>query len=806
MLIAFYLKIFLVVIGILCSRVGFYILVMSYVWMGYSTNTELVFYILSVFKDLRHTLGIIIPYGMGRAAELYSALVRINKVIQAEELPPKVGTDEPTLKPLIELKEATVHINDYIVLKNISFRTDSGLTLVTGTVGSGKSSLLKTILQDYPLTSGNLITHGRISYASQDPWLFPSSIKQNILFGEKFDQQRYQDVVRVCALQYDFNLFDKGDETIVSDRGLNLSKGQQARINLARAIYKESEIYLLDDSLTALDAHVQDYIFNECIKKYLRDKICILVTQTASHIQEVDNVVIMHKAQIKSIGKPDEKIIQVINELICKDDDLEKEILEEHEAEENEEKGEESKLIESEQITKRKVYSEVNKIGEVDFAVYKKYFIFGGGFFMMFIIVVLFGVTQGTESYSDKLITKWVDAQQKVLDLETNFTRYVQTEEDTDNFNIANNSTFGNESFIISLEEARENEKFTINLYSIMIVVSTVLGLIKTYALLDFCRKASINIHKTLSHTIINAVMSFFDSHFIGNILNRFSQDLNNIDEHLPFIFSECFRVAFSVGGIVFLMATVNWRFLIPFAVFFAILTLLRKFYLPTGRSLKRLEAASTSAGNVGLVLTQVFMLAGHVQWGVRQWADLENLMTSVERVLEYTEIKQEVTGGATVKNWPSQGAISYENVTLTYNNNEHVLKNLNFTVQPKQKIGITLEINDSGSNFSSGQKQLICLARAVIRKTKIVILDEATANMDHETDALLHDTIKENFSDCTVFTIAHRLHSILECDKVLVLDRGEIKEFDDPLSLLENKDGIFYKMVEQAGLLNYLS
>lgn len=304
---------------------------------------------------------------------------------------------------------------------------------------------------------------------------------------------------------------------------------------------------------------------------------------------------------------------------------------------------------------------------------------------------------------------------------------------------------------------------------------------------------------------------------------------------------------------------------------------------------------SDATAGNVGLAITQVFMLAGLVQWGVRQWNELENLMTSVERLLEYTEIQPETTEGTEVKNWPSKGAVKYKNVFLTYNNQEMVLKNLNFEVTSGQKIGVvgrtgagkssiiatlfrlydvegtisidgvntknlnlqflrkrlaiipqdpvlfsgtirtnldpfnefnddalwkainlvglkplveSLEttVNSTASNFSSGQKQLVCLARASLRKTKVIILDEATANMDHETDVMLNKTITDLFSDCTTFVIAHRLHSILLCDKVMVMERGEIQEFDDPNTLLQNQSGLFYKMVQQAGLLSYSS
>ncbi|CAG9859946.1 unnamed protein product [Phyllotreta striolata] len=952
LILGFYLKIVLVLVGILFSKVGFYVLILACVWTGRSTDASIIVYALASFKDLKRWLGESIPYTMGQLGEFYSAYKRVVNALEAEELETTPQNNEPTDKPVVELNNACVSVKNHTILSDITFKLTSGLTLITGTVGSGKTSVFKAILQDFPLSQGNLKTEGRISYASQDPWLFPSSIKQNILFGETYDEKRYNEVVRVCALLFDFKQLDHGDQTIVTDRGLNLSKGQQARINLARAIYRDSEIYLLDDCLTALDAAVQEYIFEECIKGFLKGKLCVLISQTASHLSEADTVIILHKGRIKDIGSPDERICQEAKEFAVDDDDLEKEVIEDGEEKEVDEK---TGLIETEQFTaKKKIYREVKKEGAIDFDVYKKYFMYGGGFMLLLVNIFMGGSTQFATSYSDKLLTNWIDAKQVVLSVQANITSNYTTS--------------------LNLTSAVTEEHSIFRRYSIFVLGSVGLDLIRHYLLLDFCRRASVNIHKTIIKRIMNAVMAFFDSHLIGNVLNRFAQDMVNIDEVLPYVLDDCFSIIFSVAGGLLLIFSIKLTFSIYVVVICIGLLLLRRFYLPSGRSLKRLEAATRSpmighlnatlegittirsckveellieeydkyqdlhtsaylssltamraigfymnslsttfvivvivkflffdsvvtAGDVTLALTQVFSVCSEVQWGVRQWAELENLMTSAERLLEYADIQEEKKDGRKLdNNWPSKGAITYEKVSLSYNEtDEPVLKDLNFEIRPGESVGIVgrtgagkssiistifrlyevrgrilidgvdiktlsldflrkciaiipqdpivfsgtmrtnldplkeytdeelwtaLEkvgikkhvrsldriVNSTDLEYSSGQKQLICLARAILHKQKIIVMDEATANMDHETDVLLNKLIKENFSGATVLTIAHRLHTILECDKVMVMDRGEIKEFNDPKVLLDNKSGRFYKMVEHAGLLNYLN
>lgn len=276
----------------------------------------------------------------------------------------------------------------------------------------------------------------------------------------------------------------------------------------------------------------------------------------------------------------------------------------------------------------------------------------------------------------------------------------------------------------------------------------------------------------------------------------------------------------------------------------------------------------------------------------------MENNMTSMERLLEYTKLEgepvREITEKPPAQDWPQFGKIEFRNVFLRYNPDEpYVLKDLNFVIHPCEKIGIvgrtgagksslitalfqlyTIEgsiliddvdatklpldlvrskisiipqepvlfsgtmrrnldpfeeysdevlwsaleqvelkedvaespgglhtkVSEGGSNYSVGQRQLVCLARAIIRNNRILVLDEATANVDPHTDSLIQSTIRKKFKDCTVLTIAHRLHTVMDSDRILVMDGGSVQEFDHPSVLLENEHGILNQMVQTTG------
>lgn len=153
---------------------------------------------------------------------------------------------------------------------------------------------MQLILGELELKTGDIQIKGNISYAAQEPWLFTGSVKQNITFGQPWDGVRYKEVVRVCALEPDFAQLPYGDRTIVGERGVSLSGGQRARVNLARAVYKKADIYLLDDPLSAVDAHVGRHLFDDCIIGFLRNKAVLLVTHQLQYLTQANNILILN--------------------------------------------------------------------------------------------------------------------------------------------------------------------------------------------------------------------------------------------------------------------------------------------------------------------------------------------------------------------------------------------------------------------------------------------------------------------------------------------------------------------------------
>ncbi|XP_034193261.2 ATP-binding cassette subfamily C member 4 [Osmia lignaria lignaria] len=890
---------------------------------------------------------------------------------------------------------------------NVSIKIQSGqLCALIGPVGSGKSSLLYLLLNELPVGAGSLKMHCkpleqnigqnnqgqivetsnlRISYASQEPWLFSGTIRENILFGQPYDKARYIAVTKACALTRDFKQFPQGDTSNVGEGGSSLSGGQRARVNLARAVYKRADLYLFDDPLSAVDARVAKHLFHKCIEKYLYGKTRILVTHQLQFVKQADIIVVLDKGSVKMQGSYEElsKSNQDFNEMMnrIKFEAKKQEIENSDAAVKN---GPSNKISCRVSVTsnassvvsydyederfEEKGESEAIASGYVANKVYKEYFHHGGSYYMLFALLFIIIVSETATCGNDYWVSYWTNLE-TVRRLVTN---------KTDSVNNTGYNYMFNNKFLSSMFTLDDNGLLptdgAIYLYTFCIISCIVTVLVRNLFFMKICTDAGKNLHNSMFSNVLRAMMSFFHNNTSGRILNRFSKDVGAMDELLPKTMLETLQILIVIFGVLLMILVVNYWMIIPLVILFLLFYHLRLLYLKTAQNVKRLEAVAKSpmfshvnatltglttirtsgsdivdllrkqfddlqdvhtgvwymtlavsavfgllldlaacffigcvcfsfilfntgdtlGGDVGLAISQSMILIGLLQYGVKQSSNMVLQITAVERILQYTDLPKEPpwkSDDPPPADWPNHGKVVLRNITLKYNpkNSTPVLKNLNVTIEAGWKVGVVgrtgagksslisalfrlfdeglegeimidgrdtktlglhelrsrlsiipqqpflfsdslrynldpfhsyddtllweslrqVELNDhlldqkvtqSGSNLSIGQRQLICLARAILRNNRILVLDEATANIDSRTDALIQNTIRTRFANCTVITVAHRLLTIIDSDKIIVMDDGRIAEFGCAHELLRDKPtGIFSQMVNNT-------
>ncbi|KAI7922401.1 multidrug resistance-associated protein 2 [Pyricularia oryzae] len=974
----------------------------TYSLSGHGLNPAQIFSSLALFNGLRMPLNLL-PLVIGQITDGWSSLKRVEEFLLAEEQNEDVvrrmdgenaiemhgasftweksptqkkdgekekkpvaaaGKEKPAPEngdgtadgPLTETEREPFHLEEL----NLAIGRNE-LIAVIGTVGSGKSSLLAALAGDMRKTAGEVVLGALRAFCPQYSWIQNTTVRDNILFGKEMDESWYREVIKACALEPDLDMLPNGDLTEIGERGITISGGQKQRLNIARAIYFDADMVLMDDPLSAVDAHVGRHIFDNAILGLLGDKCRILATHQLWVLNRCDRIVWMEAGKIQAVG--------TFDDLVHNHEGF-KQLMETHALEEKKDgkkaddesagDGEDTKDAKEKQpgdikLKKGKslMQTEEQAVASVPWSVYDDYIRSSGSILNAPLTIALLLVAQGANIATALWLSYWT----------------------SDRFSLPTPVYIG---IYAGLAVAQ-----VVLLFGFMVALS-VLG----------TRASRTMLHQAVTR-VLRAPMSFFDTTPLGRITNRFSRDVDVMDNNL----ADAMRMYFfSVSGILSTFALIIAFFhyfaaaLVPlFFVFLASTA----YYRASAREVKRFESTLRSTlfakfseglsgvacirayglqdrfaadlraaiddmnsayyltfsnqrwlsirldaiGNAlvlttgvlvvtnrfdvppsigGLVLSYILSIVQMIQFTVRQLAEVENGMNAVERLRYYGRELESEAPLKTIEvapSWPQKGEIIFEDVEMRYRPGLLlVLRGLDMKVRGGERIGIVgrtgagkssimsalfrlvelsggritidgldiatvglgdlrsrlaiipqdptlfkgtvrsnldpfgehtdLELWDAlrqadlvgpetgsgtgtptafqekeaggggggriqldtvveedGLNFSLGQRQLMALARALVRGSQIIICDEATSSVDMETDAKIQATMAVGFRGKTLLCIAHRLRTIVGYDRICVMDQGRIAELGEPAELFKMEGGIFRGMCERSGI-----
>ncbi|KAH9747869.1 ABC transporter C family member 2 [Citrus sinensis] len=919
---------------------------------------------LSLFAVLRFPL-FMLPNMITQVVNANVSLKRMEEFLLAEE---KILLPNPPLTsglPAISIRNGYFSWDSKAerpTLLNINLDIPVGsLVAIVGGTGEGKTSLISAMLGELPpVSDASAVIRGTVAYVPQVSWIFNATVRDNILFGSAFEPARYEKAIDVTSLQHDLDLLPGGDVTEIGERGVNISGGQKQRVSMARAVYSNSDVFIFDDPLSALDAHVGRQVFDRCIRGELSGKTRVLVTNQLHFLSQVDRIILVHEGMVKEEGTFEDlsnngELFQKLMENAGK---MEEYVEEKEDGETVDNKtskpaanGVDNDLPKEASDTRKTkegksvlIKQEERETGVVSFKVLSRYKDALGGLWVVLILLLCYFLTETLRVSSSTWLSYWTDQSS----LKTHGPLFYNT------------------------------------IYSLLSFGQVLVTLANSYWLIISSLYAAKRLHDAMLHSILRAPMVFFHTNPLGRIINRFAKDLGDIDRNVA-VFVNMF-----MGQVSQLLSTFVLIGIVSTMSLWAIMPLLLLFYAAylyyqsTAREVKRLDSITRSpvyaqfgealnglstiraykaydrmadingksmdknirytlvnmganrwlairleivgglmiwltatfavvqngsaenqeafASTMGLLLSYALNITSLLTAVLRLASLAENSLNAVERVGNYIELPSEaplvIESNRPPPGWPSSGSIKFEDVVLRYRPElPPVLHGLSFTIPPSDKVGIVgrtgagkssmlntlfrivelergrilidgfdiakfglmdlrkilgiipqspvlfsgtvrfnldpfsehsdadlwealerahlkdairrnslgldAQVSEAGENFSVGQRQLLSLSRALLRRSKILVLDEATAAVDVRTDALIQKTIREEFKSCTMLIIAHRLNTIIDCDRILLLDSGRVLEYDTPEELLSNEGSSFSKMVQSTGAAN---